>query len=130
MNLFESIKLKLKKKSPVIEKLETSSNVLKELRQVTAYGNISATLSIHDFPLPTGICANPISKELEECIKRDEVGQLLRNPIHRCIFYNNTTGYCFFAGFCSEKQEINNIQIECYKEQLKAQIYYEGNNNE
>lgn len=127
MSLFENIKLKLKKKSPVIEKLETSSNVLKECKDIKVTGNRSVAFGDNDFPIPTGICANPVSKELREIIMHDTVGQLLHNPFNNCIFYNVSTGYCFFAGLCNEKQEISNAQIESYKEQMKLQIHSEEN---
>ena len=124
MSLFEHIKLKLKKKSPVIEKLETSSNILKDLKDIRATGCYSVALGVNDFSIPTGICANPVSIEIEEFIKQDKIGQLLNNPIHHCIYYNKDTGYCFFAGFCNKKQEISNTQIKSYKEQMKLQIQY------
>jgi hypothetical protein len=91
-------------------------------KQILVSGNRSLALGARDFPIPTGICGNPVSEELEEYIKQDKLGQLLRNPIHHCVFYDKSTGYCFFAGSCNEKQEINNSLVEQYKNDMKKII--------
>lgn len=91
-------------------------------KQILVSGNSSVALGVKDFPIPTGLCSEPISEELKEYIKRDKLGQLLCNPIHYCVFYNKSTGYCFFAGLCDKKQEISNSAIEQYKEHMKAYI--------
>ena len=90
--------------------------------QILVSGGRSVALGIKDFPIPAGICSNPISEELTEYIKQDRLGQLLNNPICHCIFYDKSNGYCFFAGSCKEKQEISNSLVEQYKEYMKAQI--------
>ena len=122
MSLFENIKLKLKKKSPVIEKIETSSDILKEYKDIRVSDNRSIALGVNDFSIPTGICGNPVSEKLKKIIIHDTIGRINNNPIDHCIFCNKTTGYCFFAGFCDEKQEISNSMVEQYKEHMKAQI--------
>ena len=122
MSLFKHIKLKLKKKSPVITKTESSSEILKEQKDILVTGHRSEAIGVNAFAIPTGICSEPVSEELEEYIKKDKIGQLLNNPIHHCIFYNKSTNYCFFAGFCNKKQEISNSRIKEYKEYMLSQI--------
>lgn len=90
--------------------------------QILVSGNNSKALGVRHFPIPTGICSEPVSEELEEYIKKDKLGQLLNNPIHHCVFYDKSTGYCFFAGLCDKKQEISNSLVEQYREHMKAQI--------
>ena len=122
MSLFENIKLKLKKKSPVIEKLETSSSILKEQKDITVTGNSSVAFGVKNFPVPTGVCNNPVSEELIEYIKHDKLGQLLCNPICKCVFYDEDTHFCFFAGLCHEKQKITQLQVKEYITQMKAHL--------
>lgn len=96
-----------------------------ETTPILVLGKCSVALGVRDFPIPTGICGNPISVELKEYIKQDKqdkLGQLLRNPIYHCAFYNNSTGYCFFAGFCNEKHEISKSLVEHYKHSMRIKI--------
>lgn len=122
MSLFENIKLKFKKKTPVITRMETSGHILKEYRDLAVTGGRSKALGVRDFPIPTGICSNPKLEELEEFIKYDIIGHLVKNPIHHCVFYNKQNNYCFFAGICDKKQEISKTLIEQYKENMKIKI--------
>ena len=91
-------------------------------KQVSVSGHRSVACGVRYFPIPTGICSEPISEELKEYIKNDKLGQLLCNPIHHCIFYDKSTGYCFVAGLCDKKQEISNSAVNQYKEHMKAHI--------
>lgn len=91
-------------------------------KQILVSGRRSEALGARDFPIPTGICSEPVSEELKDYIKNDKLGQLLNNPIHHCIFYNKATGYCFFGGLCDKKQKISNVQVAAYKESMQLEI--------
>lgn len=104
------------------DKLNPAYDYPETEKQILVSGNRSVAFGIKDFPIPTGICSNSSSEELIEYIKQDKLGQLLNNPICHCIFYDKSNSYCFFAGFCKEKQEISNSLVEQYKEHMKAQI--------
>lgn len=120
--MFERLKLKLKKPLPKIEKTETSSEILKKDKQIMASGANCIAFSVKDFPIPAGICSEPVSEELKEYIKKDKLGQFLNNPITHCIFYNKSTGYCFFAGDCNKKQEISDSLVKEYYKSMKDEM--------
>lgn len=103
------------KLNPIYDCSETETQIL-------ISGNSSVACGVRDFPVPTGICGDPVSEKLKKIIIHDTIGRINNNPITHCVFYNKATGYCFFAGFCNEKQEISNSMVEQYKEHMKAQI--------
>jgi hypothetical protein len=113
---------KIKEINNLEDKLNPTYDSSETEKQILVSGNRSVAFGVRDFAIPTGICSEPIFKELNDIIKNDKLGQLLNNPICKCVFYNTSNGYCFFAGLCDKKQEISNSAIEQYKEHMKAQI--------
>ena len=95
------------------ENVEIKEEVKKEKEILCTGANCNA-LSIWDFPTPTGICKNPDTKEIREYVKKDNLGQLLNNPITYCIFCDKTNMYCFYSGTCKNKMNIDYNEIEKY----------------
>ena len=109
----------------VKEKIEDKLNIVNDYHDtdnVILTGNTSVALGIRDFPIPTGICSNPVFDELRKEIRKDKLGQLLNNPINQCIFCNKSNNYCFFCGDCKEKLEISDEKIDNYRQMMKDYI--------
>lgn len=88
----------------------------------TVTGHNSVAFGVWDYPIPTGTCTNPRSKEIDKVVEEDKLGQLLDNPIDRCIFFNPANSYCFYSGACNKKSPISNEALSSYKNDMELYI--------
>ena len=103
----------------VVDETDTSN---KNSEYPEAIGRQNYALSIWDFPIPSGYCTNPCSDDIDKHVKNDKLGQLLNNPISKCVFYLSDKGYCMFAGNCSMKAPISNEELNEYKRVTNEEI--------
>ena len=118
LKIFKS-KFKRKYLSKIAKEITVSTS--KE-EKIIATGNRCTSLSVWDFPIPTGVCSNPKSDEIDTVVQEDKLGQLLNNPIKQCIFCSKEKNYCFFGGNCDKKLPISEELVDIYRIKAKQDI--------